>query len=193
MQVASDGTHLWVTHGVPGSGPGGITELDIASGQLVRNVRTGPSVVRDHGRRRHVWVGQRRFRSLPGHTVTEIDERTGRVVRTIGIGLLPIAIASDGRRVYVATAQGLVTAINAANGRRLYTTEVAPDLSGIASDGTARVGDRRGVRPRRRARSRATAGSSRPIRVGDGPTGIASDGAHVWVANTGRAPAPATR
>ena len=97
----------------------------------------------------------------PGHSVTEIDERTGRVVRTIGTGLFPIAITSDGARVYVATAQGLVTAINARTGHRLYTHRGGTVSQRHRLRRRARVGDRRRVRPRRRTRSRATAGSSR--------------------------------
>ena len=105
-------------------------------------------------------------------------------MRTIGTGVFPIAITSDGTRVFVATPQGLVTAIDARNGHRLYTTEVAPDLSGITSDGThvwvtdAAFGRVAELDPR-------TGRILETIQVGDGPTGIGSDGADVWVANTG--------
>ncbi len=149
VAVASDGTHLWITHGVPGSGPNGITELDIATGRLVRNIRTGPSAYVITADNRHVWtanVGS----ATPGHSVTEINERTGRVVRTIGTGLIPIAITSDGRRVFVATAEGL----DHRNRRAQWPPPVyrrggsEPQRHLLGRD--ARVGERRGLWPRRR-------------------------------------------
>jgi DNA-binding beta-propeller fold protein YncE len=72
-----------------------------------------------------------------GHTVTEIEASTGRVVRTIAVGAGAVGISADGSDVWVADSVGnAVTQISASTGRVIRTIGVGAVPSAVSSDGS---------------------------------------------------------
>jgi YVTN family beta-propeller protein len=94
---------------------GSVSILDATSGRLVRSVTVGmlPTAVAIDARSRRVFVANKgpvdsNLVPLGNGTVTVLDERSGAVLRGVGVGTYPTAIAVDERagRAFVINASG---------------------------------------------------------------------------------------
>jgi streptogramin lyase len=106
--VSSDGTHVWVAN----SGGDSVTELDAATGALVKVILGAryqfnyPDAVSSDAS--HVWVA-----NYYGDSVTELDAATGALVKVLsgaryGFGF-PDAVSADGSHVWVTSRGDSVT------------------------------------------------------------------------------------
>lgn len=123
--LASDGTDLWVANSEDG-----VTEIDESDGSVVQVLSStsygfnGPVALLSAGT--HLWVANYGDADADSFSssLTEIDESTGDLVRVIAgsdTGLdFPLALASDGGRLWVANDEGnSVTEIDESSGRLL--------------------------------------------------------------------------
>src|SRR5919201_1124740 len=101
--------------GEDSSGLGDVSVLDVMSGRLVRSVTVGmlPTAVAVDARSGRVFVANKgpvdgNLVPLSNGTVTVLDARSGAVLRTIGVGTYPTALAVDERagRAFVVNASG---------------------------------------------------------------------------------------
>jgi YVTN family beta-propeller protein len=123
--------------------PGSVSVLDERSGAVVHTVHVpvggspGPLAVDE--RTGYVFVANR-----VNNSVSLVDAASGRVVRTVALGLPPRAIAVDPRRgrVVVLTSEefvpsapaGQVQVLEGRTGRLLHTVAVGADASALALD-----------------------------------------------------------
>jgi DNA-binding beta-propeller fold protein YncE len=116
-------------------------------------------------------------------TVSVLDARHGRLLRSVAAGRAPVAIAAGPAGVWIARGDDRVVRLDARSGRRLGAPVHVADPAGVA------VG-RDAVWVTSRARDRLvridprTGRVARSIRVGDSPTDVALAGGDVWVANS---------
>ena len=129
---------VWTTFG-----SGETLRLDAATGEPTGRVGEPPDAVSLAVRGAWVWVGQRgRWGDRPGGAVWQIAADTLTVRRTIATGsagiLEPIALATDGRSVWVAGGpSGVLGEIDARTGALVRSVSLGGDLLDVASDGDA--------------------------------------------------------
>jgi hypothetical protein len=189
--LASDGTHLWVANENGNS----VTEIDESTGALVQ-VLTGsqygftePWAMASDGT--HLWIGNRL-----GNSVTEVDESTGALVQVLTGSQYgfkePWAMTSDGTQLWVANGAGdSVTEVNESTGA-LVRVLSGPSYGFIGPSALASTGTHLWVASGQ-SLTEVNESSGAVIRVITSPSygfrftaaGIASDAAHLWVANTG--------
>ncbi len=140
------------------------------------NVGSGPSgITTGNG---FVWVTN----SLDG-TVAKIDPRTNSVVQSITVGNGPVGILYAAGAVWVAnTADGTITRIDASTAARPRSRYRSPPPSSLSE--TALSGRRSAPSARWCASIPSPSAVVAPIRVGNGPTGIAFGDGSAWVANS---------
>ncbi len=195
--IGSDGTRVWVANGDGGT----LTELSAATGKLVRIIEVagagvpGPSAVASAGT--HVWVAN--GDGATTGAVTELSVKTGaivRVVRAAKFGLKAdrsLSVAAN--HVFVANEGGSsVTEIDARSGALVrvdrsarYEIDAPGAVTSNGSDvwvsnsgGTDWITE---INARTGALVRVLTGASYGFDTSGFPDGVASDAAHVWVAN----------
>lgn len=139
----------------------------------------------------HVWVDD--FNNNGTATVTEYNESTGAVVRSIPVTLGPIGICDDGTHVWVTSVidgsgnsgnNGVVTEINTSDGSVVGTITVQKYPMACSTDGTHVWVSNRNSNSVTEIDA-ATATVVRTIAVGNQPWSVYADGTHVWVPNYG--------
>jgi hypothetical protein len=126
----------------------------------------------------NVWVS-----NLADATVTKLKASDGADLGTFTVGYGPGWMTFDGQNIWVPGSKGTVTKLRASDGKNQGTFTVSSNTGAIASafdgqnvwvtDGTSAV-------IKVRASDGAVLGT---FPVGNGPLGIAFDGADMWVAN----------
>ena len=202
------GGHLWVTNGGFGDSRS-VTELRASTGRLVQLVygsRYGfsyPDAIASDGQ--HVWVAnQQSYTStFDAGSVTEMSNATGRPVRTVAGPAFefnhPSALTSDGAYVWVANFYGnSVTRFSASTDDHAQVMKNAPywffDPNAITSAGThiwvtnAMGENGSSLESSVTELDEQTGGQTRVISGSKyrfaQSVAIASDGRHVWVANS---------
>jgi|GEM_PF-904323 len=132
----------------------------------------------------HVWVDD-----FAANTVSEYDEQTNALVRTISVVAAPIGVCDDGTHVWVTSVidgnsnnvhLGVVTEINASDGSVVKTITVGNYPMSCSVDG-ANVWVANRTDSTVTQINSSTGSIVRTFSVGSGPWAIYSDGTHVWV------------
>ena len=132
----------------------------------------------------HVWVDD-----FAANTVSEYDEQTNALVRTISVASAPLGICDDGTHVWVTSVidgnsnnvhLGVVTEINTSDGSVAKTITVGNYPMACSVDG-ANVWVANRTASTVTQIDSSTGSIVRTFSVGAGPWGIYSDGTHVWV------------
>jgi YVTN family beta-propeller protein len=129
IDISPDGKEVWTAH----SGDGGVSIIDTAT---LKVTQTLPALTKHSNRLKFTPDGKQVLISDPeGHEVVVLDGATGKELKRVKIGGLPLGIqmAPDGSRAFIALAdEGAVVAID------LKTLEIAGRVAtGEGSDGMA--------------------------------------------------------
>jgi hypothetical protein len=208
-QAASDGTHLWVLDADGKSETGSITELDLATGALVRvlahlsQLDNPQSIGADPS---HVWIANCASdcdadgAPSGNGSVTVLNVGTGAVYTslsgsTYGIDA-PVGVSDDGAHVWITNqSSNSVTELDAASVTLIQIKDSKTDSfdlpSGVDSDGN-HVWVSNGLGNDVTELDASTGALVSIVRGEDdglsAPDGILADGTHVWACNTfGRA------
>ncbi|MFG0274967.1 MAG: cytochrome D1 domain-containing protein [Phycisphaerales bacterium] len=124
VEVSRDGTRAFV----PNIGPGTVSVIDMASGELLKILETGAGAegVFAHPTKNEIWVTNR-----SADTVSVIDSDTLEIIAEIGCGVFPIrvAITPDGAHALVSCAQSGDVAV--------IDTETREEIARISMQATA--------------------------------------------------------
>jgi YVTN family beta-propeller protein len=174
--VALEGKFAWVAN----EGDGTVTRIDRGNKQ----VRSAPIPVGKNPRAvaaagGNVWVA-----NFGGGSVTRIDARTGRVLKTIPVGLGPIDIAVGEKSVWVSTQDARIVKIDAHTGQI-----VDPDI-GIRAQGALDLGRGRlwiadPLEGTLRVYFVGSGEFSDPLLLGDTPADIRIGRQYAWAALAG--------
>ncbi len=167
--VAFDGDNIWSANYEDGT----VTKLRASDGENLGTFPVGanPDVVAFDGA--NIWVGNY------GDGVTKLRARDGKNLGNFATGKGPFGLAFDGNNIWVGNSyDGTVTKLRASDGKNLGTFNIG-GANALAFDGTY-VWVTGGNTVTRLKQDGASAGT---FKVGSKPTGIAFDGANMWVAN----------
>jgi peptide/nickel transport system substrate-binding protein len=178
--VGATPTHIAVGAGaiwVASADDDSVSRIDPVSRARVQTVTVGSSPSGIAVGNRAVWVTN----SLDG-TVSRIDPATNKVVQTIDVGNAPVGIVYARGSIWVANSgDGTITRIDPDSGNPTKTLQIA--ATELAYGAGSLWASQRGANQVARI-DPSTGDLVALVPVGNGPTGIASDDAGTWVANS---------